>query len=336
MRLLRAGIPEKSAEDVALEKIAVQTIHRQFHDADEANLLEERDMHVFDCWPLTDPLHLVCCNACKKPIKASQYAAHAERCRSINLAEDTVLELDGGFGHKKPPRKGRKKFQADQGREQEKSESIGGDILTPAASNLDDQNGMVCSPSVEAQRTPVSVDHGATRDASVIRNGGVPYPLATKIYYSQGSHRLRRELGHLYHKISPKEHGHDSVCAQLKQGEESLSSQAPYHSKTLHETHNGGFSQAKKEAYSPAAVGNSDRISGQSSELFLATSGGVPSTAGIPSQFQENGSLRPGTLATRSVTLMKSSYQSTSYPYPENSGTALSTIRQGSGSVPVG
>ncbi|KAH7678783.1 hypothetical protein IHE45_06G019900 [Dioscorea alata] len=79
VRLLKIeSSPEITAEEANLEKIARQKIHKEFHDADEENLLEEEDMHVFDSRPLTDPLHLVCCNACKKPVKASQYAAHAD------------------------------------------------------------------------------------------------------------------------------------------------------------------------------------------------------------------------------------------------------------------
>ncbi|XP_058082314.1 uncharacterized protein LOC131230412 isoform X2 [Magnolia sinica] len=111
-RLLAAGnFPETTKEELNDEKIAAQAIYKELHEANEANLLEEEDMHVFDFMPLTDPLHLVCCNACKKPIKASQFAAHADRCRSLNSKEDIVLGLDGGTGHKKPPRKGRKKLQ---------------------------------------------------------------------------------------------------------------------------------------------------------------------------------------------------------------------------------
>lgn len=39
----------------------------------------------------------------------------AERCRSLNYMTDVALELDGGSGHKKPPRKGRKILQATNG-----------------------------------------------------------------------------------------------------------------------------------------------------------------------------------------------------------------------------
>lgn len=254
-RLLETGgVPEKSSEEVESEKIAIQNIHRQFYDADEANLLEEKDMHVFGCRPLTDPLRLVCCNACKKPIKASQYAAHAERCSSISSTADTALERDGDNGHKKPPRKGRRKLQAGKGKEHEKPTSKGEDTAAPSESNLNDHNSTPCSPSGEAQRILDTVDRAATRNASGICNGGkncssgVPSPLATKIYYSQGSHRLRIALGHLYHKMSPKEHGHDSVCVEVKED-----------SKALHETHKDGVTQMKVDRQS-AFQNNSKRM----------------------------------------------------------------------------
>ncbi|KAJ6898084.1 hypothetical protein NC652_024803 [Populus alba x Populus x berolinensis] len=98
------------AEEVSQQKLSTQYICRELHEADEPNLLDEEDMHVFGLMPMTDPLDLVCCNACKKPVKASQYAAHAELCRFLNSAEEMTLEPDGGTGRRKPPRKERKKL----------------------------------------------------------------------------------------------------------------------------------------------------------------------------------------------------------------------------------
>ncbi|KAL3688903.1 hypothetical protein R1sor_015212 [Riccia sorocarpa] len=108
-RLLVGGIVELSAEEVARENEAVKSVHREMNEADEFNLLEEEDMHVFDREPLADRLPLVSCNTCKKPIKASHFSAHADRCRSLTASEDTVAEIDGA-NHKKPPRKARKKL----------------------------------------------------------------------------------------------------------------------------------------------------------------------------------------------------------------------------------
>ncbi|XP_077232572.1 uncharacterized protein LOC143869892 isoform X2 [Tasmannia lanceolata] len=182
VRLLAAGnFPELTTEEANLQKATSQSIRRELREADEANLLEEEDMHVFDCKPLTDPLHLVCCNACKRPVKASQYAAHAERCRSLNSTEDIGLELDGGTGHKKPPRKGRKKLQTapdNQGTavgEQERSESIDVDDTAASESNMDDQAGMASSLSREAKRTSTSVDGAFVMNGSGVSPGCTDY-----------------------------------------------------------------------------------------------------------------------------------------------------------------
>jgi len=48
-----------TTEEINDEKTATQLLRKGFLDADEANLLEEEDMHVFGCKPMADPLHLV-------------------------------------------------------------------------------------------------------------------------------------------------------------------------------------------------------------------------------------------------------------------------------------
>jgi hypothetical protein len=67
-------------------------------------------MHIFGSKPMADPLDLVFCNTCKKPIKASQYAVHAERCSSgkVNPNDSMGTGIDDDCGTKKPPKKGRK------------------------------------------------------------------------------------------------------------------------------------------------------------------------------------------------------------------------------------
>lgn len=101
---------ELSAEEDAQARAAIIAVQKEMDDADEPSFLEEEDMYVFDREPLTDELNLVSCNMCKKPIKDSQFAAHAERCRSLNTQDDSTLDIDGGAGHKKPPRKARMKL----------------------------------------------------------------------------------------------------------------------------------------------------------------------------------------------------------------------------------
>ncbi|XWS14007.1 hypothetical protein CRYUN_Cryun36dG0087300 [Craigia yunnanensis] len=164
-RLLEAGsISPNIAEEVGNQKLAAQYIYRELRGADEANLLDEEDMHVFGLKPLADPLHLVCCNACKKPVKASQYAAHAELCRSLKTTEESILELDGSTRHRKPPRKERKKSLAAYANqptpvgEQEKSEIIDADDTTASESHIDGQIGMTSSFTMDAKRNSNCVD----------------------------------------------------------------------------------------------------------------------------------------------------------------------------------
>ncbi|KAL5782382.1 hypothetical protein ACOSP7_007411 [Xanthoceras sorbifolium] len=157
-RLLEArSFSPTIAEEVSYQKLAVQNIYRELHEADEANLLDREDMHVFGLKPMADPLHLVCCNACKKPVKASQYAAHAELCRSI-ATEESILGVHGGTGNRKPRRKERKKLltayanQATLVGEQERSNLI----------DVDDTSSL----SIDVKRNSACVDTASVMDAS--------------------------------------------------------------------------------------------------------------------------------------------------------------------------
>eukprot|EP00268_Persea_americana_P024428 TRINITY_DN2384_c0_g3_i2.p1 TRINITY_DN2384_c0_g3~~TRINITY_DN2384_c0_g3_i2.p1 ORF type:complete len:392 (+),score=90.83 TRINITY_DN2384_c0_g3_i2:292-1467(+) len=180
--LVLGGFPEATAEEANIEKLAIQSICRELHEADEANLLNEEDMHVFDCRPLTDPLNLVCCNACKKPVKASQFAPHTERCRTLNFSKDIVLELDGGTGHKKPPRKGKKKVQTAHYNqtaivgERERSESIDGEETTVGL-NMDDQTGLASSLFREAKRDSTLMDGALVIDGSGVNSGSTNHSM---------------------------------------------------------------------------------------------------------------------------------------------------------------
>ncbi|CAJ2676848.1 uncharacterized protein LOC123917753 isoform X2 [Trifolium pratense] len=275
-RLLTAGsFSQTAADDSARQKSAAEYIYRQLREADEANLLSEEDMHVYGERPMTDPLKLVCCNNCKKPVKDSQFAAHTELCRSLKLTEQTCLELDGNTGHQKPPRKQRKKLSnscaTTSVAERRSSEFVGnvdtamsqshlnGQIRgTPcstkvkdAASKLDD-TGINCGNRVlqasvmhpptkrhkltasthldvlEGHRTESGVtktvsltdgitgkdlvektvsEHGDPVHQNVgqvhmqqqhVMTNDFPAPLATKIYYSQRTNRLRAAIRHMY------------------------------------------------------------------------------------------------------------------------------------------
>ncbi|KAI3443162.1 uncharacterized protein J3R85_000056 [Psidium guajava] len=109
-RVLAGDSFSNTAEkEVSHQKLLAQHIFKEFREADEANLLDEEDMHVYGLKPMADQLHLVCCNACKKPIKASQYMAHADICSFLNSTQETVAEPNGTGRGKRPPRKERKK-----------------------------------------------------------------------------------------------------------------------------------------------------------------------------------------------------------------------------------
>lgn len=182
-RLLTSGnVSESAADDFGRQKLAVEYIHRQLHEANEANLIDEQDMHIFDLRPLADPLQLVSCNACKKPIKASQYALHAELCTSLTPVEEIGLELAGNTGRKKPPRKERRKslmVHSNQGTssvsERTKPEHLDSSGISTSQSQPE-------TPSAEAKKTVpgntssqvTTVQHSRKRSRTVTTEGPSP------------------------------------------------------------------------------------------------------------------------------------------------------------------
>ncbi|KAK9992369.1 hypothetical protein SO802_027354 [Lithocarpus litseifolius] len=179
-RVLAAGsYSQTMAEEVGHLKLAAQYICRELREADEANLLDEEDMHVFGLKPMSEPLHLVCCNACKKPVKASQYAAHAELCRSLNCTE-VILELNGSTGNRKRPRKERKKLltayanQATPVGEQEKSEPVDADDTAASEYQLGSQVRMA-SFAMDAKRNSARADAAPMMDVSGVISGNMDH-----------------------------------------------------------------------------------------------------------------------------------------------------------------
>ncbi|KAL9261199.1 hypothetical protein AKJ16_DCAP07472 [Drosera capensis] len=203
-RVLEAGsfsncVSEKSGQ----QKLAALYVDRQLREADEANLLDEEDMHVFDLKPLSDPLQLVCCNTCKKPVKASQYAAHADPAaergqnndacgaapasspldKSVQVASFSLAESGNGNGGKSaakvdggvPTRQGTSKSASNFRSTAKRPKLITADVVQASS-------GTVTAQSV----------------SKVIG----PAPLATKIYYSQRNDRLRAAINHMYHGSS--------------------------------------------------------------------------------------------------------------------------------------
>ncbi|CAH1427651.1 unnamed protein product [Lactuca virosa] len=170
------------AEDVGCWKLAAQYIQRELKEADEVNLLDEEDMHVFGLRPMMDPLILVCCDSCKKPLKVSQYATHAEICKSLSSVTDNTTEII----QKKPLRKERKKLQNTISKVSKPQRS---ELFNSAASNshVDEQTLKPTSFPIKAKAKGIS---------------GVPAPLATKIFYSQRNQRLRAAISHMFYTSS--------------------------------------------------------------------------------------------------------------------------------------
>ncbi|KAG8048865.1 hypothetical protein GUJ93_ZPchr0009g2169 [Zizania palustris] len=197
-------------DDLISDNGATQILHKQLFDAHEPNLLDEDDMHIFGSKPIADPLDLVCCNTCKKPIKASQYAAHAERCSSgkVNPNDSVGMGVDDDCGTKKPPKKGRKIKLTNNGNQKVhikvKTKSQHENKNTTNGFELDNghANKVQAIDSLADQRLKAS-----TNNAAVTSIPDAPVPLATKLYHSQGNYRLRLELGQLYRQSCSEHSG---------------------------------------------------------------------------------------------------------------------------------
>ncbi|OEL38074.1 hypothetical protein BAE44_0000908 [Dichanthelium oligosanthes] len=174
-------------DDVIHEMTAAQVLQKQLFDAHEPNLLDENDMHIFGSKPMGDPLDLVCCSSCKKPVKASQYAVHTERCSSGKVNTNDSMGVDHAKSTK-PPKKGRKLKLISNG------------------------------------RLKTSVDNAAAINVPKSHLRDAPVPLATKMYHSQGNYRLRLELGQLYRE-SCVEHLSSHTTTNLSQENGLMASQ---------------------------------------------------------------------------------------------------------------
>ncbi|TVU49980.1 hypothetical protein EJB05_01328, partial [Eragrostis curvula] len=192
-----------TTDEVINESSAAQILQKQLFDAHEPNFLDENDMHIFGSKPMTDPLDLVCCSTCKKPVKASQYAVHADKCSSgkVNTNDSMVEDHSGPT---KPPKKGRKITLSSNGNQKihikmkaksqsQCKDSANGFILeNELASNVQPID------STSDQRLKTSVDDAAAVSGTESCFRDAPFPLATKMYHSQGNCRLRLELSQLY------------------------------------------------------------------------------------------------------------------------------------------
>ncbi|KHN47288.1 hypothetical protein glysoja_020156, partial [Glycine soja] len=399
-RLLAAGtFSHTVADDFAREKLAAEYICRELREADEANLLHEEDMHVYGESPMTDALQLVCCNTCKKPIKDSQFAAHAELCRSLKLTEQTMVELD--TGNRKPPRKEKKKLGASSAiGEQRRSESIDnidsalsqshlnsqirvvpfsnevtgysscvGAALIMDGTGIDagnrDHSASVMYPPTKRHKLianihlPVLESHGTesgetktvsftdgitcnflertisqrgdpnhkNRGQVLVQHQGImkndsPAPLATKIYYSQRTNRLRARIRHLYFQDLNGQCCTDVVCPKTSHAE-----MVAFQDSSLRDP---SFDQMDNVHEGRLPAQKSDHILAKSSEIGLLKAGGLPSS-GLPNQFLDNVSRSAGTNGG----LTRSNFLPTSYSFVSNTGNPLGTMQQPNGSVPV-
>ncbi|KAH1146459.1 hypothetical protein GYH30_041886 [Glycine max] len=383
------------ADDFAHEKLAAEYICRELREADETNLLQEEvflsgynlhfllgifkmllhisyitDMHVYGESPMTDALQLVCCNTCKKPIKDSQFAAHAELCRSLQLTEQTMLELDGSTGNRKPPRKEKKKLGASSAT----PVSLGYSSCVDAASMMDgtginagnrDHPASVMHPPTKRHKLianillPVLESHGTesgeTKTVSFtdgitcnllertisqrgdpnhknhaqvlvqhrrIMKNDFPAPLATKIYYSQRTNRLRARIRHLYFQDLNGQCCTDVVCPKTSHAEMAVLQDSSPRDPSFDQMNN------VHEGRLPAQ--KSDHILAKSSEIGLLKAGGLPSS-GLSNQFLDNVSRSAATYGG----LTRSNFLPTSYSFGSNTGSPLGTMQQPNGSVPV-
>ncbi|KAG8370054.1 hypothetical protein BUALT_Bualt14G0077700 [Buddleja alternifolia] len=350
-RLLDAGsVSQNVTEEVGYQKLASEYIRRQLQDADEANLLDEADMHIFGLRPMTDPLDLVCCNACKKPIRASKYTAHAELCKS--LREELILELDSPAVNKKPPRKERKKLpiartnKATPLGEPKYFKPLASDYISASESYMNEQNHM--TPFAEAKQnrhldathkmngsgvSPYSTDcsgdvtlhspkppkRTAAENPSnpgtknLCTSGEVlpyaPAPLASKIYYSQRNHNLRRAIRHMFYEEWKESSTEVSKLEALQVN--AVPTQTPSPS-IFHQEQVANQQRDDQVLHLPQT----------SSNFHVDKSGGFVPSMNVASHLPVNNTLGPH-------------YMSNSYSFAGKSGNSLGAVQQGSGSVPV-
>lgn len=358
-RLLDAGSVSRTAtEEVSYQKFAAQYIGRELRDVDEANLIDEEDMHIFGLSPMTDSLDLVCCNACKKPIKTCQYAAHAELCNSLSSRVEINLELDVPAVTRKPPRKERKKSQITQTkkttslRESKKIVSVGsGDIAAPE-SHIDENIRM--SPFAEARRdahlnsthkmngstvNPYNVDclkdvtkrsskplkrtaaenpsNPGTKNLCKTATEVLPYipaPLATKTYYSQRNHHLRRAISRMFFEEPGKESSNDLEDLQVNAAPGQTPSPGNFgHEKVACQQRDDKFLHLARTP---------DQMLSARSNFYMGDSGAFVPSMISAAQLPVNNTLGPH-------------YISNPFSFADKPGNPIGTLQQSSGSVPV-
>lgn len=228
-------------DDTIHEMIDAQVLRKQLFDAHEPNLLDENDMHIFGSKPMADPLDLVCCSTCKKPVKASQYAVHTEQCSSGKVNTNDAIGVDNA-SPTKPPKKSRKIKLISNGHQK----------VHTAKSQFEGKNGV----------TSVELDNGHLSKVQPLGYTDAPVPLATKMYHSQGNYRLRLELGQIYRE-SCVEHSSSHTTPSLSKENGLMASHfSPFDNSALPASHKSLVPQTKFLAStSELCSGNSQQLS---------------------------------------------------------------------------
>ncbi|KAE8808569.1 SAGA-associated factor 11 [Hordeum vulgare] len=230
-------------DEVINEKSASHILQKQLLSAHEPNLLDEDDMHIFGSKPMADPLDLVHCDTCQKPVKASHYAPHAERCTSGKVNPNDLMGVEDDVHPMKPPKKGRKIKLTSNGNQKVhikvklKSQPENRNIVNDF--ELTNGNESKPSNSIADQRLKTSVDNSSAINAPERHFRDVPAPLATKMYHPRGNYRLRLELAQLYRDSCVEQsHGYASNTTPTSSQNNGL---VPCDNSTLHGCHDSAL-----------------------------------------------------------------------------------------------
>ncbi|KAL6532269.1 hypothetical protein OROGR_014239 [Orobanche gracilis] len=300
-RLLDAGSVSqdiKAKEEIGHQKLAAHYIKREIQEADEANLLDEDDMHIFGLRPMTDPLDL-------------------EFCRTLSSKEVLYPELDRPIVNKKPPRKERKKSTQTQKatlvRDLRKFESMDSDNIAASESHVAEKiqiypsaeaqrdlhlttthimNGSVVNPydmhcsedatkgsSISLKRTATeNPSNPCTKNLCKTAAEDVPSPIATKIYYSQRNY-LRRAISDMFFEESSSDVSNLEV---LQVNEVPIQTSSP--SNFYHEQVANHRTAQRDDSYSHLAR-TPDQILAARADCYIGKPGGLVPTMNTVSHY---------------------------------------------------
>uniref|UniRef100_A0ACD5XS73 Uncharacterized protein n=1 Tax=Avena sativa TaxID=4498 RepID=A0ACD5XS73_AVESA len=219
-------------------------------------------MHIFGSKPMADPLDLVCCDTCQKPVKASQYALHAERCSSRMVNPNSSMGLEEDTDPMEPPKKGRKIKLTGNGNKKVY-------IKVKAKSQSENKNTV----------NDFELTNGnANKPLNSTADQNMPAPLATKMYHSQGNYRLQFELGQLYRE-SCAEQSHN-YASNTSPNSSQVNGLIPCDHSALHGSDNS-VTHVSPNKFKPRTK-HLDQLPATTSELC----------SGIPHQLSASGSSR--------------------------------------------